>query len=704
MQFRIAAASRFKSSELSLNYVNLLDVQCRRWSAAALLAVSAFWLPGSEAAEKSAATHSITPVPAWVTPVEAGSARAEDDAVGGERHLLVDRQYRDDGDTGASHRHYVTEVVGQAGLSDNSKLSITFDPGYQRLELHSATIIRDGLRSDRLERARISVARTEDSSHLDLLHGQVTALVIFSDVRVGDVVEFRYTIIGRNPVFGPRHHSSWRVRWGVPVLRSALRITTPMEQTLSYTSRPEANFREKSTAGLRTLSWQWDNLQPSVAEDNTPDWLVDPDLLSVTAYQNWQEVADWGASLFAEHPAKSEAYRKLKGSLRDVAASEGLQPAIAMAIDHVQKRIRYYGLELGVNSHRPHGPDEVLANGYGDCKDKALLLVELLDELGVKAWPILVSTRIGKGIVDRLPSPGMFNHVVVVVEQGDEQYWVDATDNRQSGLLGSRGQPEYGAGLVLGKAGEALMLRKAPTPTEPTIMRHDSFYLSSMGGPVDYVSSTTYRGQDANWFRRNLDKNGKRRLQKRYLDHYRKVFGDARSLGPLGVVEDKKKNTIVVTKRYRLDEFFTIDKRSQQAEFDVYASVIRAQLDELPRVDKKRKAPIALDGPVRLAHRIQIHPNVASDQRALEETTFGFDGFHYTDSEYVLGDSLVFDSELVISVDQLPLSKVKAYNKFRERVMINAQSGRFYREFDRDAFELGPKTTELLNELGALHE
>jgi len=537
--------------------------------------------------ETSESRYSITSIPGWVSPVESDKQTPSDvDAVGGKRYLLFDRQHYNDGNTIAYHRHEISKVVGQAGLSEASNLSISFDPSYERLELHTATVKREGRDSDRLSQARIEIARTENQNQESLLFGRVTALVVLPDIRVGDQLETRYTIYGRNPVFENRHHSNWRVRWGVPIERSVLRVTVPDHMQLTRTERNDVEPVESINK------------------------IADPDQMQLTAYRNWQEVAAWGARLFKGHSANGRAYSELTQSVQQVADEQGLQAAMAMAIDHVQTSIRYYGVEVGENSHRPHAPDEVLRNGYGDCKDKTLLLVSLLNDLGVDAWPILVSSRIRKGIVDHLPSPGVFDHVVVLVEHEGKQYWVDATDNSQSGLLAFRGQPEYGAGLVLGKSNESIITRIAPTPELASTSIHDQFYLSSMGGPVDLLTTTTYREQNANWFRQEA----------------------------MEITHDDRQNTITVKESYRLSEFWEIDKRSREAEFDTYAINVRNKLSDFAEVKKNRKAPLQVLGPLRATHKMQFFPNVASTERALEELSFDFAGFEYRDSEYVLGD------------------------------------------------------------------
>src|SRR6266550_3333168 len=50
--------------------------------------------------------------------------------------------------------------------------------------------------------------------------------------------------------------------------------------------------------------------------------------------------------------------------------------------DFVSTRFRYIGIDLGLSRYTPHSAAEVLANRYGDCKDKHTLVAALLQAIG----------------------------------------------------------------------------------------------------------------------------------------------------------------------------------------------------------------------------------------------------------------------------------------------------------------------------------
>jgi hypothetical protein len=103
---------------------------------------------------------------------------------------------------------------------------------------------------------------------------------------------------------------------------------------------------------------------------------------------------------------------------------------IHKAFDFVSS-LRYIAIEFGVNGIRPRTPGAVLANRYGDCKDKANLLVALLADMGIEANFCLLNR--GSSTDTSFPS-WQFNHAIAYVpknaadgQPGD--LWLDTTDS-----------------------------------------------------------------------------------------------------------------------------------------------------------------------------------------------------------------------------------------------------------------------------------
>jgi hypothetical protein len=123
-----------------------------------------------------------------------------------------------------------------------------------------------------------------------------------------------------------------------------------------------------------------------------------PDLV----FRSWKDVGAW---FFRKSlPARSE----LTAGLVAAPGAEG-------AARWVQDRVRYVAVEVGEGGYVPREPALVARRMYGDCKDKAFLLMALLRQRNIDAFPVLTRSRDGGAIDPAFPSPVQFDHVIVAV-------------------------------------------------------------------------------------------------------------------------------------------------------------------------------------------------------------------------------------------------------------------------------------------------
>jgi hypothetical protein len=85
--------------------------------------------------------------------------------------------------------------------------------------------------------------------------------------------------------------------------------------------------------------------------------------------------------------------------------------------EFVQKEVSYLAVVLDTDylaGYRPHATDEVLRNRFGDCKDKASLLVSLLRCIGEDGFVVLAAAGNPKAIEPSWPS-ARFNHAIAAL-------------------------------------------------------------------------------------------------------------------------------------------------------------------------------------------------------------------------------------------------------------------------------------------------
>jgi transglutaminase-like putative cysteine protease len=96
----------------------------------------------------------------------------------------------------------------------------------------------------------------------------------------------------------------------------------------------------------------------------------------------------------------------------------------------VRTKIRYIGVEDGYNGFIPRSSDFIFRQRYGDCKDKSNLLIEMLKQANIKAYPAFTGSTDLPFDHDSIVSPIVDNHVIVAVDTGvGELLFLDPTQS-----------------------------------------------------------------------------------------------------------------------------------------------------------------------------------------------------------------------------------------------------------------------------------
>jgi hypothetical protein len=100
---------------------------------------------------------------------------------------------------------------------------------------------------------------------------------------------------------------------------------------------------------------------------------------------------------------------------------------VAAVFNWVQKQIRYVAFEEGRGGFVPRCSDKVIANRYGDCKDKANVVVTMLQRAGVPGYHVWIGSRNKPYTYEALPSPHSDDHMIAATRLKGEWIFLDAT-------------------------------------------------------------------------------------------------------------------------------------------------------------------------------------------------------------------------------------------------------------------------------------
>jgi transglutaminase-like putative cysteine protease len=526
------------------------------------------------------------PVPAWVSrvPVE-GSWAAPTSGSDGVVDELLDEEVRL-GDTVERYSRHVQRLTSTAGVATAGQIEIPFEPSYEHLRLHGVVIGRGAQRIDALKRASVRILQRENDLGRQVYDGTLTALIVVNDLRVGDTLDVEYSVEGANPVFNGRFvdNAPLTTAHGVEHLR--IRALFPESRQIAARSigldLPPTEHVEN---GVRELVWDRRSVPAPSQDDRIPTWFVTYPYLTFSELTTWGDVARWASPLFAEAMAETPA---ITAKAAEIAGStEGREARARAALRFVQDEVRYLGIEMGVNSHRPHDAAQVLEQRFGDCKDKAVLLVSLLRALGIEAEPALVNTWSGRHTSSFPPSATAFDHAIVHLRRDGLDLWVDPTRSQQRGPLA--GTPvTYGEALIVAPTSTDLTVIAEVPPNAPTTESRETFVFDGPSAALEV--STTYRGPDADGMRQLLARRSREMLSADYLEFYATLYPKIEATAPLDVTEDPVRDQLILTERYALKDPLG------QGGFDLLAASVR-ELARKPRVTR-RATPLAVPFPV----------------------------------------------------------------------------------------------------------
>jgi len=568
--------------------------------------------------------------PAWVqrVAVDAATVMPAAELSDGVFYLLSDEQVRIEAGDKQAFRHFASRAINDKGLDQVASISIGFDPAYQSLTLHAINVIRKGRVIPKLATATVRVLQREPELEARIFDGRKTANVFLEDVRVGDIVEYAYSVRGSNPVFGGRHFGGLDMGWRVPVARRFGRLLVPHGSPLKLVHhRTPLRPVERDQEAYREYVWDARNLAPIQPDGDIPSWYDPYPWVQWSEFGDWGDVARWAEPLYripaSLPPALQAEVKRLEAASTDPAER------LVATLQFVQQEIRYLGVEIGAGSYAPSAPDLVFKRRFGDCKDKALLTITLLQALGIEAHPALVSTDMLRGIRDLQPSPGAFNHVIVQARIGDQLYWLDPTRAPQSGTIKTIFQPDYGQALLVNAATRELSSMEAKLATRVLTKRIVAEYdaRDGLAKPVGLTVTTLTEGVAAESLRNDLSSRNHEEMQKQYLNYYAYYYPGIEMAAPFEVVDDPQANRVSVIEHYRIKDFWQHSEENKRLEATSYVPDLEDFLRQ-PR-STLRTDPLKLPHPVDITvSSVWLLPeewSLSTKNERIEDAVFNFE-------------------------------------------------------------------------------
>ena len=461
----------------------------------------------------------------------------------------------------------VYRIADDSAIDTWGSMNAPWAPWYQERPLLQARVVtKDGTVHELDKNAIIEAAAREES--LDIFSDNRVVRAPLPAVAVGSVVEQLVTYKSKESLYDAASSDIFFFGSFYPVHKARLVVDAPEGLALQFVNHARIEPKKETRDGRQVVIYEGG---PFKAKDDF-EWDLPFDVaplpyVGVSTASSWGDLAKRYHAIVEKQLAGANLEKQAKEA---IGKSTDRKEIVAKALAWIQSRIRYAGVEVGESSVVPRTPQTVLGNRYGDCKDKATLLVALLRAVGIEAHVALLRAGEDFDVPRDLPGLGMFNHAIVVVGEGADALWVDPTD--EYSRAGEQPLMDQGRqALVASAKTTSLTTTPMGDSTANVVVEHRTFTLPEEG-KATVVEITEPRGADESAMRRYWAASDKKRYRES-MEEYAKNYYGAKALAKLEASDAHD-----LTKPFRIHVEATEASRGQSIDGEAAVAIFPSNL------------------------------------------------------------------------------------------------------------------------------
>ena len=340
-------------------------------------------------------------------------------------------------DTAEYTEHFLVKILNERGKQDFSEVVIGYDSTYEKVELEFARTIKpDGTF------VKVGDKNIRDvSKYLNFpLYSNARVFIISMPEVTNDCfIEYKAKVHRSKLIAGKQFVMNYLLQINEPIKKAVFNITAPKNLNINMNLLNEEFNKFGALLVPKiledneniTYAWDFDNIPQVIPEPAAPALSEISSVIQLSTFDSWQQIYDWWWNLVED---KIQADDEIKAKVKELTEGKKSLLEKAQSLYHFcAQDIRYVAVEYGQAGFEPHKAVEVFQNKYGDCKDQAVLLITMLKEIGLTAYPVLIGTQ-GRILLDEDFPTLVFNHAIAVLEYEGQYIFLDPTAETTSFL------------------------------------------------------------------------------------------------------------------------------------------------------------------------------------------------------------------------------------------------------------------------------
>ncbi|HEU5413039.1 MAG TPA: DUF3857 domain-containing protein [Candidatus Angelobacter sp.] len=354
--------------------------------------------------------------------------------------------------------------------------------------------------------------REESDSSLSMYYDARTRALRFTGLEKGDVVEVEYAM-------SPALRSSQYGKYFGELVFFAGQAETQLKRYVLIAPSTETIYSHAEKVQPPTVLardenkifvWESHQVPALLREPRGPGMTELAPYVHVSTFSDWRQLGAWYADLVRPQFALDQTLQEKLSALLEGKHND--REKIAAIQDFVLRSTHYVAQEFGIYSYKPYPVAQTYARRFGDCKDKASLMIALLRAAGIEARLALVRTRSLGSVAATPASIAVFNHAIVYIPKYD--LWLDGTADYAVRELPLDDQGAMA--LTVALDGTAQLRYTPMSRAADNYTRHIIQAQLTSHGTIRFSGSTAARGEDAPGLRQELS------VREQQLDSWRR--------------------------------------------------------------------------------------------------------------------------------------------------------------------------------------